>query len=177
MLRKGLEGIVGRLAGFGKRSFVRIGTYASILGLAGMLYGCAPKGDDDNGNLPPPPPCVDDNYENNDSIPQATDLTGNEGLWHSAVILGSDPRDVYEIYVNTGFQEVIVDARFDRQFTSNDIEMTLQDFSGNIYTYSSGGPNGHNIDHIVPSGGFYYIFIEWMGGNSCFDYDLRWDGV
>ena len=118
---------------------------------------------------------VDDNYEENDSRQNAHDLSSHEGTWLSDIdghgIQADD--DWYQIEVMPGRERVLVDCQFTH--ADGDIDIELRDSLGNWVDDSTGIWDDEFIDHIVDSGGTYYIkvFLENRGNT----YDLWWDNA
>jgi len=118
----------------------------------------------------------DDNYEQNDTLGTAYDLSGRELQWLSTIdgygFQGDN--DWYKIYVTSGFQRVLIDARFTD--SEGDIDIRLTNSSGTILAQSTSITDNEYIDHIVPTGGTnYYILVYY--GNAGNDYDLWWDDI
>ncbi len=121
-------------------------------------------------SLPDPP---DDNYEENDTIGGAHDLSNYENNWLSNIDgLGIQAdEDWYKIYVSSGYRRVLVDCRFTD--SDGDIDIELYDPSGNSLDFSDSTTDNEYIDYTVPSSGTYYVRVYYDdNGNS---YDLMWN--
>ncbi len=114
----------------------------------------------------------DDNYEENNTLAAAFDLSDMEGRWLSSVagygIQADD--DWYRIYVEPGSEEVVVDVRFTH--SEGDIDIGLIDSEGTVLTSSVSIADFEYIDYVVPAGGVYYIGVSY--GNRGNLYDLWW---
>jgi hypothetical protein len=129
---------------------------------------------------------VDDNYEENDYEWEAYDLTPYEGLWLTGI---SGPgfqfdEDWYEIYVEPGFEQLIVqspdfggdihfeifDANLNVIGGSQSQEKEQDDFNGPL-TSQTQTQNGH-MKFNLPSSGIYYIKV--YGNNRGFFYDFQY---
>ena len=119
---------------------------------------------------------TDDNYEENDTLATAYDLSSLEQTWLSAINGYGKQADVdlYSIYVTPGYVRVLVDARFTH--SQGDIDIALYDSAGNSLASSTGVSDNEYIDFIVPTGGaYYYIAVYYENrGNQ---YDLWWDDI
>ena len=120
-------------------------------------------------------PVTDDNYEENDADTTAYDLTSYEDTWLSTIDGYGVQLDYdwYEIYVDSGFEEVVVDVIFTH--ASGDIDVGLIDSALSLVAASTSTTDNEYIDVIVPSSGTYYIYIE--GDNTGNTYDLLWDDL
>jgi hypothetical protein len=118
----------------------------------------------------------DDNYEENDTLSTAYDLSALEGTWLSTIngygVQADD--DWYRIYVTPGYEEVVIDVRFTH--SEGDIDIALYNSAGNKLTSSESTTNKEYIDYIVPAGGTYY-YINVYYGNRGNQYDLWWDDL
>jgi len=118
---------------------------------------------------------IDDNYEENDTLETAYDLSTDEQTWLSTIdgpgIQADD--DWYEIYVDTGYERVLVDLQFTH--SEGDIDVSLINSSGTILDSSTSITDNEYIDYIVPSGGTYYIKVYF--DNEGNEYDLWWDDI
>ncbi len=116
---------------------------------------------------------TDDAYEDNDARTSAYDLVNNETEWLTDINgtgVQSD-EDWYEIYVNSGYERVVVNCTFDH--SQGDIDLALYDSDGFSVDSSSSTSDNETIDTTVVSSGTYYIRVYFSdAGNT---YDLRWD--
>ncbi len=115
----------------------------------------------------------DDNYEENDTLATAYDLSTMETVWLSTIDgygIQSDS-DWYQIDVTPGDLEVIVDAQF--AHSEGDINIALYDSAGIMISSSESTTDDEYIDIVVPVGGTYYIEVYY--GDQGNQYDLRWD--
>jgi len=116
----------------------------------------------------------DDNYEENDTLATAYDLSTMETAWLSSIDgygIQADS-DWYRIYVTPGDKEVIVDAQFEH--SEGDINIALFDSAGIMISSSESTTDDEYIDIVVPVGGVDY-YIEVYYGDQGNQYDLRWD--
>jgi len=108
----------------------------------------------------------DDNYEQNDTLGTAYDLSSKETQWLSTIdgygFQGDD--DWYKIYVTSGFQRVLIDARFTD--SEGDIDIRLYNSSGTYLAGSTSITNNEYIDYIVPAGGTYYYIKVYPDGEQ-----------
>jgi hypothetical protein len=120
--------------------------------------------------------CADDSYEENDTLESAwhpgyswvrTWLSTIDGLGAQA------DDDWYRIDVDPGSVRLQVDCRFSH--ADGDIDIELYDFSGILLGASYSADDNEFIDHMISSGGTYYIRIYY--GNAGNTYDLRWDDL
>lgn len=117
----------------------------------------------------------DDVYEQNDTQADAYDLSGQEGVWLSAVDgLGvQSDDDWYQIEVSPGAESVRVDCRFTD--ADGDIDIELLDASGDQLADSTGTSDNEFIEYADPDAGTHYIRVYYDNeGNT---YDLWWDDV
>ena len=117
---------------------------------------------------------VDDDYEQNDTLATAHDLSGDEGAFLSTInglgIQGDD--DWYEIFVPPGRQRVLVECLFTHG--PDDIDLRLTDQSGTVLAYSGSTDDDESIDVSVLYPGIYYILVEAYGPPDDTPYDLMW---
>jgi len=118
---------------------------------------------------------ADDNYEPNNSLATAYDLSTREHTWLSDISgLGVQrDDDWYRIEVTPGYERVKVDCRFTH--SQGDIDIALYDASGTVLASSTSTTDNEYIDHVVPASGAYYIRVFF--GNDGNSYDLWWDDV
>lgn len=114
----------------------------------------------------------DDYYEPNDSQGSAYDLRSYENYWLSSIHgYGiQDDEDWYQIQVDQGYEEVVVDLRFTH--SQGDIDVQLVNDYGNVVAQSRSTNDDEYIDYIVPSYGTYYIRVYY--GNNANSYDMKW---
>ncbi|MCK5356517.1 MAG: pre-peptidase C-terminal domain-containing protein [Methyloprofundus sp.] len=116
---------------------------------------------------------AEDNYEPNNTLADAYNLTNKNAQWLATVngigIQRDD--DWYKINVPTGQERLMIDLLF--QQDDGVIYVELVDSSGTLLASSHDTSNIQTIDYTVPSAGSYYIrtLIAYGGGGS---YDLRW---
>ena len=118
----------------------------------------------------------EDNYEENDTLATAYDLSPQEGVWLSAINgFGTQAdEDWYRMYVTPGTERVLVDALFIH--SEGDIDIDLYDASGTPLAYSVSSSDNEHIVYTVPTGGAYYYIVVYYG-NQGNQYDLWWDDV
>ncbi len=112
----------------------------------------------------------DDEFEENDSIANAHDLSFAEQLVTTGVQADDD---WYEIHVTTGFTRVL--AELDFVHAEGDIDLALFDANGGIVASSAGTSNREVIDLDVGTGGTYYLLVHYEDAWN--RYDLRWDDL
>jgi hypothetical protein len=121
------------------------------------------------------PAITDDNYEENDGSGSAEVISANQGKWLSQInglgIQADD--DWFEIYVNLGFERLIVDCIFSND--SGNIDMDIYNGSFFLVANSWTDQNHEHVDFIVPSYGVYFIRLH--SGNGGNTYDLLWDSL
>jgi hypothetical protein len=119
------------------------------------------------------PAILDDAYEENDVPSLSFIISANQGMWLSEInglgIQGDD--DWFEIFVNTGYERLVVDCIFSN--ASGNIDMDICNASYVMVGNSWTDQNHEQIDMIVPSSGIYYIRLH--SGNRNNTYDMRWD--
>jgi murein DD-endopeptidase MepM/ murein hydrolase activator NlpD len=119
---------------------------------------------------------TDDNYEENDTLATAYDLSSYEQTWLSAINgygIQAD-YDWYRIYVTPGFEDVKIDLRFTH--SQGDIDVALYDSAGNFLAVSQSTSDNEYIDYTVPVGGTYY-FIKVYYANGGNQYNLWWADI
>jgi hypothetical protein len=121
-------------------------------------------GDDNSG--------ADDNYEENDNLAEAYDLSANEESWLSelagqAVQLDDD---WFKIAIDSGFERLLVELRFSH--AAGDINIALHDGDGNELASAESTSDNESLDYTVPQAGSYYLRIYL--GNAGNTYDLWW---
>jgi len=120
-----------------------------------------------------------DNYEPNDSVGTAYDLSSNESTWLNTIAgfgdASSSDDDWYEIYVSSGTLNVLVSCLFTH--SSGDIDITLYASDGTTQVGSSTSvTDDEYIDVVVPSYGTYYIKV-YSWGVAANSYNLWWDDL
>lgn len=118
------------------------------------------------------PALTDDFYEENDDPGSANIISANQGMWLSQINeLGIQAdEDWFEIYINPGFERLIVECVFSND--SGNIDLDIYNSSFIRVTESWTDKNHEFIDFVVSSSGVYYIRLHYgNGGNT---YDLRW---
>ncbi len=116
---------------------------------------------------------TEDNYEENDDIGSAFNLTAYEQTWISTIHgIGIQlDEDWYEIAVTPGNERLVVDVRF--QDNQGDIDIAVYDMAGTLITSSRSTTDNEYIDYILPSAGTYFISLDDYYGPGNF-YDLWW---
>lgn len=118
------------------------------------------------------PALTDDFYEENDGPGSASIISADQGKWLSQInelgIQADD--DWFEIYINPGFERLIVECVFSND--SGNIDLDIYNSSLVRITESWTDQNHEFIDYVVPSDGVYYIRLHYGNGNNT--YDLRW---
>ena len=124
---------------------------------------------------------ADDNYEPNNNWASAYDISNDEDTFLNTIDgygIQAD-EDWYEIYVSSGFENVIVSCTFTD--SEGDIDIELRNSFGGTFTPVSGSRISNSvtddeyIDCVVPSSGTYYIRVHYDDeGNS---YNLWWDDL
>jgi len=118
------------------------------------------------------PSLTDDFYEENDDSGSASIISSYQGMWLSQLnelgIQADD--DWFEIYINPGFERLIVECVFSND--SGNIDLDIYNSSLIRMTESWTDQNHEYIDYVLPSSGVYYIRLHYGNGNNT--YDLRW---
>jgi len=114
----------------------------------------------------------DDNYEPNDTLAEAYDLSGREGTWlHIVDGLGIQADDDwFEILLEPCYNRVQIDCHFTHG--DGNIDMALYDSEGTPLTSAETEDDNEFIDYAVPTAGTYYIAV--YGDHAGNTYDLRW---
>jgi len=117
----------------------------------------------------------DDDYEENDTLAAAYDLSGDELIWLSSISGFGIQRDEdwYQIEVTTGYERVLIDCYFTH--ADGNIDMELYDALGYFVAGAYSSNNNEFIDYTVPDPGIYYIRLYY--GDAGNIYDLLWDDV
>ncbi|MCU7836959.1 MAG: trypsin-like serine protease [gamma proteobacterium symbiont of Taylorina sp.] len=117
----------------------------------------------------------DDSYEDNNTINTAYDLSSQEQTWLSSIagtgIQADD--DWYKIFVEPGFERVIIDSTFTH--ANGDIDIRLYNAFGSILAESTSSTDNESIDYTVTGSGSYYIKVFFADASN--SYDLKWDDV
>ncbi len=120
----------------------------------------------------------DDNYENNNTIETAFDLSTQEQTPLSEINgLGvALDDDFFEIEVTNGFLDLSVDLFFNN--SQGNLDLLLFDATGTQIAASTSSDDNESIDILLPEPGTYYVQVTSgdgiFSGNS---YDLQWDDV
>ena len=117
----------------------------------------------------------EDNYEENDDETEAYDISANETKWLSE-INGTGTQaddDWYEIYIDEGYEHLIVNLTFTHSEGNIDLYVYDTSFSWEENSYSS--TDNESIDVVVPSFGIYYVYVT--GQNAANVYDLWWNDI
>ncbi|NIQ05724.1 MAG: hypothetical protein GWO20_08360, partial [Candidatus Korarchaeota archaeon] len=84
--------------------------------------------------------------------------------------------DWYEIYVNAGSEQLLVNLTFTH--ANGDIDIQVYNSGGDLVTGSASTTNNEYINYILSTNGTYYLRIYyWAGGGTGNTYDLWWDDV
>ncbi|MDJ0729968.1 MAG: peroxidase family protein [Crocosphaera sp.] len=132
----------------------------------------------DESELMPDSLLGDDNYENNNTIETAFDLSTQEQTLLSEInglgIALND--DFFEIEVTNRFLDLSVDLFFDT--SQRNLDLLLFDATGTQIAASTSLNDRESIDLILKEPGTYYANVTsgegTFSGNT---YDLRWDDV
>ncbi len=116
----------------------------------------------------------DDMYEDNDVSTSAYDISfidRHMSLWEDQGLAVQYDEDWYEFYVETGFERLIVDMKYDIAegmlgFEIYNVDLTV--ITGNFSMVDDA-----SIDFVVPSSGFYYIRV--YGDNTGNVYNIRYE--
>ncbi len=114
----------------------------------------------------------DDNYEENDMLDEAYDLTGHEGVWlHTVDGLGTQADgDWYEILVSDCNERVIIECHFTHD--DGNIDVVLYDSAGSPVQVAETEDDNEYMDFTVAETGTYYVQIH--GEDAGNTYDLWW---
>ena len=118
-----------------------------------------------------------DNYEPNDDYAAAYDLTTDAGTPLLSISgladTSSSDDDWYEIYVDAGYENVVISCSF--VHASGDIDIELYDENLTLEAYSDSRTDDEMIDiRLPPGGGTYYIWV-YSQDSGANDYDLLWE--
>ncbi len=121
------------------------------------------------------PPVADDNYEENDTMATAYDLSNSETVWLSSIngygIQGDD--DWYKIYITTGYERLLLNCNFTH--TDGNIDIAVYNSAGTLIRSSTTLTDNETIDFLLPASGTYYIRV--YNGNARNTYNLQWDDL
>lgn len=117
----------------------------------------------------------DDEYEDNDLMKKAMDLSQLQNIWIGQVngegVAADD--DFYKIQVPAGNLRVQVDLRYD--VNRGDVDMRLLNSEGKIVASSANIGDDDYIDFTVAHAGTYYIKVyPFAPQNYSNMYDLKW---
>jgi hypothetical protein len=118
---------------------------------------------------------TDDNYEENDAYISAYDISTHKNEWLrnlNGYGVQMD-EDWYEISIEPGYEQLIVNLTFGHKI--DDLDLEIYDSTGTLVTGSASSTDNEQIDYIVPSAGIYYIRV--YGNNIGNEYDLRWNSI
>jgi hypothetical protein len=113
---------------------------------------------------------LDDEFEPNDSIIEATPATANTSY---AGIQFDD--DWFQISVAAGFNRVVANLTFTH--ADGDIDLELVDASGNVLATSQTTSDNEQIDFSVSTGGTYYLRVFDFHNGSGNTYTLNWSSM
>lgn len=118
---------------------------------------------------------TDDPYEDNDTRATATNISGNETVWHSGLV--QRDADWYQIAVTPGNTRILVDCRF--LHAEGDTEIRLISSSGAILATSNGSMDNEYIDRDVALDGINSgtLYIQVYGADQGGAYMLWWADV
>lgn len=114
-------------------------------------------------------PCIDDGYEENDSLATAYDWTGGENDWITA-LQGDD--DWYRIILTA--PRVLIECQFSH--IEGNIDIQLVNSSGTVVAQSRSTTDDESINIVVPMDDPTY-YVRVFLGNKCNTYRLYWDDV
>lgn len=117
----------------------------------------------------------DDNYEQNDTMAWAYDLSSDEQIWLSTIDgLGIQANeDWYQIDVTSGQERVCVELLFTH--ADGDIDLALVDASNKTLAVSTSSTDDEHIDYVVSASGTYYIRVYFANAGNT--YDMWWDDL
>jgi hypothetical protein len=121
---------------------------------------------------------MDDNYEDNDMLGTAYDISGDEQTYLSSIdglgVANSGDDDYYQIEVTPGYEYLTIDCFFADD--GGDIDIKLYTFDGTLVTGAATATDNEHIELDVTSygSGIYYIYVYLFSGESN-TYDLWWD--
>ena len=115
----------------------------------------------------------EDDYEDNDTLATAYDLSFRERTWLSDIKgLGQQyDDDWYKIDITRGYERIVANLNFTH--VEGDIDLALYDADGQFITNSISATDNESIDTVVDNPGTYYLRVYYEDvGNT---YDLWWD--
>ena len=118
----------------------------------------------------------DDNYEPNNTISAAYDLSNQNGNWLSTIAgegIGWDD-DYYQINVPNNAQELSIELQFSH--SGGDLDLYVYNSQGNQIESALSVTDNESITIANPTAGNYYIQVKpyQVTGNN---YDLKWSAV
>jgi CSLREA domain-containing protein len=120
----------------------------------------------------------DDNYEPNNTLETAYDITGDEKTWLEDIDglgVANNP-DWYKLETGSGYENLIINLQFTH--ADGDIDMRLYDASGNYITDADSETDNELIETPAPAGIYYLQVYPFSGSlNAGNTYDLWWDDV
>lgn len=118
---------------------------------------------------------AEDYYEPNDGPGSAYDLSWYEGYWLSEVAGYGEQwdDDWYRVYVDYGYERLVLDLRYDASW--GDVDIEVYDSYGWRVARSTTGSDDEYLEVIVPSSGEYFVRVHWSDRGN--DYDLWWDDL
>lgn len=115
---------------------------------------------------------VDDHFEPNNSMEQATNLISSENEWLANI--GDEgvqwDQDWYKIQISSHYRQLIVDLRF--QHYLGDIDLKLYDQHGTLIAGSQGPQDDEFLNLVLEKAGVYYLQVS--GSNQGNHYDLKY---
>lgn len=118
---------------------------------------------------------ADDEYEENDYLSKAFDLSNSENLWLSEIrgeAVAADD-DFYKIKVSAARRQLVVDLRVN--VNKGDVDVRLLNSKGELVASSSNIGDDDYIDFKVPAAGTYYLKVYPFHPGTTFNlYDLKW---
>lgn len=115
----------------------------------------------------------DDNYEENDTLQDAYDLSSQNQTWLNSLSgLGVQrDDDWYRIHAAAGYERIQVNLQFTH--ANGDINLGLYNASGTLLAAATSTTDNEALDHTLSSSGDYYLKVyNANNGNS---YNLWWD--
>lgn len=114
----------------------------------------------------------DDDYEENDSLNAAHDLSASEGIWLRKVSGEAIQKDAdwYKVTVPVGTAQLQIRTAFDPD--EGDIDLDLYNQAGYLVARSVSSTQVESIFYDNPAPGEYFILAHY--GNAGNEYDLWW---
>ena len=156
----------------GNNTIEPLPAYSGFLDVMGQRDGLSDEdvaGMNEFYSVPP-----DDAYEENDS--RATAYYIGSGDNRLTELEGEGVQlddDWYRIEVGNGFERVVAECTFSH--ADGDVDLRLVDSTGTTLAQSRSTDDNEEIDHVVPSGGTYYLQVFY--GDEGNVYDLWWDDL